>query len=206
MRPPDVGSLYFKARELCQQLGETPAISDVLWGLRTFYTVRAELETAREIAEEFLRLAKRLPYPGLEMRGHWAIGIIFVHLGEFAQAMSHFDKALVLYEPERQLSDAVPYAQNPGVAVRCFAAWALWFLGQPEEALSRMTEALALARELSEPCGLVPALVFAAILQQLCRNPQMAQEYAEAAIAVSSEHGMVLYHSIAQSYSCLVTA
>jgi len=195
---PDVGSLYFKARELCQQLGETPAISDALWGLRTFHTVRAELETALEIAEEFLRLAKRLPYPGLEMRGHWASGIIFVHMGEFAQALSHFDKALVLYEPERHLNEAVPYAQNAGVAVRCFAAWALWFLGEPERALDRISEALALARELSEPHGMVPALVFAAILHQLCRNPQMARGYAEAAIRVSSEHGLVLYESIAK--------
>src|SRR4029434_3023887 len=51
---PDVGSAYTKARELCQQLGETPEISQVLWGLWTFYTLRAELATAREIAEEFL--------------------------------------------------------------------------------------------------------------------------------------------------------
>ena len=68
---PDVGSVYTRARELCQQLGETPEISQVLWGLWTFYMVRAELGTAREIAEEFLRLAERLPYSGLAMRGHW---------------------------------------------------------------------------------------------------------------------------------------
>jgi tetratricopeptide (TPR) repeat protein len=195
---PEVGSLYFTARELCHQLGETPAISEALWGLRTFYTVRGELETARQIADEFLRLAKHLPYAGLELRGHWAMGIIFVHQGEFAQAISHFDKALVLYDPEWQRSDATPYAQNPGVAIRSFAAWALWFLGQPECALDRITEALTLAHELSEPQGLVPALVFAAILHQLCHHPQMAQHYAEAAIAVSSEHGLVLYESIAK--------
>jgi tetratricopeptide (TPR) repeat protein len=132
------------------------------------------------------------------MRGHWAMGITSVHMGEFAQAMSHFDKALALYEPERQLYAAVPYAQNPAVAVRCFAAWALWFMGQPDDALNRMSEALALARDLSEPHGMVPALVFAAILHQLCRNPRRAQEYAEAAIAVSSEHGLILYQSIAR--------
>jgi tetratricopeptide (TPR) repeat protein len=195
---PDVGSLYFKAWELCQQLGETPAFSDVLWGLRTFYTVRAELKTAREIAEEFLRLAKRVPYPGLEMRGHWAIGITSLHMGEFVEAMSHFDQALVLYEPEQQLDNGAPYAQNPGVAVRCFSAWGLWFLGQPKRALDRITEAIALGRALSEPHGLVPSLVFAAILHQLCLNPQMAQEYAEEAVAVSSEHGLVLYQSIAR--------
>ena len=145
-----------------------------------------------------MRLAERLSYPGLEMRGHWAIGVSFFHQGEFTQAMSHFEKALALYEPEQQLNDAVPYSQNPGVAVQCFAARALWFLGQPDAALNRLTEALDLARELPEPHGLVPSLVIAAIFHQLCRNPQMAQEYAEAAIAVCSEHGLVPYQYMAK--------
>src|SRR5262249_11915710 len=56
-----VGSAYTRARELSQQLGEMPDIAEVLWGLRAFYTVRAELGNAQEIAEEFLRLSERLP-------------------------------------------------------------------------------------------------------------------------------------------------
>ncbi len=179
---PDVGSVYMRARELCQQLGETPEISQVLWGLWTFHILRAELGTAREIAEEFLRLSERLPYPGLAMRGHLAMEITFMHLGEFASAMEHFEKALSLYDPERHRDDAFLYTQNPGVAMRCFAAWALWFLGQPDQALDRMQEALTLARELSEPHGMAHALFFAAILHQLRREARMAQEYAEAAI------------------------
>jgi len=194
---PDVGSVYLKARELCQQLGETPDVSEVLWGLWTFHTVRAEFETAREIAEEFLRLADRLPYPGLAMRGHWALQTTFMHLGEFSLAIEHFEKAHLLYNPERHLDDAFLYAQNPGVAMRCFGAWALWFLGRPDQALGRIQDALTLARELSEPHGLAHALFFAAILHQLRREERMAQEHAEAALAVSSEHGLVLYQGMA---------
>ena len=194
---PDVGSAYLKARELYEQLGETPDVSEVLWGLWTFHTLRAELGTARGIAEEFLRLAERLPYPGLFLRGHLAMEVTFTHLGEFAQAIEHFTKALLLYDPERHLDDAFFYALNPGVAMRCFAAWSLWFLGQPDQSLERMHEALTVARELSEPHSLVHALFFAAILHQLRREERMAQEYAEAAIAVSTEHGLAMYQAMA---------
>ena len=194
---PDVGRVYMRARELCQQFGDTPDVSEVLWGLWTFYTLRAELGTAREIAEEFLRLAERLPYPGLAMRGHWAMEITFTHLGEFALAIEHFEKALLLYDPERHLDDAFLYALNPGVAMPCLAAWALWFLGRPDQSLDRIQKALALARELSEPHGLAHALFFAAILHQLRREERRAQEHAEAAIAVSSEHGLVMYQAMA---------
>ncbi len=194
---PDVGSAYKRARKLCQQLGEPPDVSAALWGLWTFYFVSAELRTAREIAEEFLRLAERLSYLGLALRGHWAMGVVSVHLGEFALAMKHFEKALSLYDPERHRDDAFLYTQNPGVAMRCHAAWALWFLGQPDQALDRLQEALTLARELSEPQGLAHALYFAAILHRLRREPRLAQEYAEAAIAVSNEHGLAPYQAMA---------
>src|SRR5262249_1611548 len=79
----------------------------------------------------------------------------------------------------------------------CFAAWALWFLGQPNQALDQIHEALILARELSEPHGLAHALFFAAILHQLRRESRMRQEYAEAALSVSNEPGLVLYQAMA---------
>ena len=193
---PDVGSAYLRARELCQQLGESPDVSEALWGLWTFYFLRGEFEKAYEVAEEFLSLSQRLPYPGLAMRGHWAMEITLMHTGQFAQAIEHFEKALSLYDPQRHVDDAFLYAQHPGVAMPSHAAWALWFLGQPDKALERMNQALTLAHELSEPHGLAHALFFAAILHQLRREPRLAQERAEAAVTVSSEHGLVLYEAI----------
>jgi len=193
---PDVLSVYRRARELCARLGDTPEISQVLWGLWTFYTLRGELATARETAEEFLRLADRLPYPDLAIRGHWAMEITHMHLGQCSQAIDHFEKALRLYDPERHLDDAFHYAINPGVAMRCFAAWALWFLGYPDQGSSRMQEALVLARELSDPHSLAHALFFAATFHQLRREARFAQEYSDAAIAVSTEHKLTLYHAL----------
>src|SRR4030095_1324032 len=135
-------------------------ISEVLWGLCSFHLLRADLSTACEIAKEFIRLSEPLPSPGLAMRGTFALEITFVHLGEFTQAVEHFEKALSLYDPERHCDDSFRYTQNPGVAMRCFAAWALWFLGRPDQALDRIEEALSLARELSEPHGLARCFFF----------------------------------------------
>ena len=123
--------------------------------------------------------------------------ITLAHLGDYAPAVEHFEKALLLYDPEVHRDDAFLYALNPGVAMRCFGAWALWFLGLPDQALNRIQEALSLARELSEPHGLAHALFFAAILHQLRREERLAQEHAEAAIAVAREHGMVMYQALA---------
>jgi DNA-binding winged helix-turn-helix (wHTH) protein/predicted ATPase len=193
---PEVGTAYLRARGLCRQLGETTDVSEVLWGLWAFYIVRAELETSLEIAQEFLGLAERLPLPGLAMRGHLTVGVTLLHRGEFVPAMEHFEKALSLPYPERHLNDSL-LVQNPGVALRCYAAWALWFLGKPEQALYRMNEALTMAHELSEPNGLAHAYYFAGIVHHLRREEQLAQETAEATIAISSEHGLMWYQAMA---------
>jgi len=194
---PDVGSVYFRARELCRQLGETPDLSEALWGLWTFHVLRAELATAREIAEEMLRLAERFPAPGLSMRAHLAMEITFLHMGNFAPAIEHFEKAASLYDPERHLEDAFNYAQNPGLAMRCFAAWALWFLGRPDQSLEQIQEALVLARELVEPHGLAHAHLFVGFLHQYRREERLAQVHAEAVLTVANEHGLVMYQAMA---------
>src|SRR5262249_45747424 len=155
-----------------------PEISQVLWGLWTFYVVKAEMETARKIAEESLRLAANVPYSGLSME------VTLMHMGEFPLAIEHFANALLLYAPERHRDDALRYSQNAGVATQCHAAWALWFLGQPDQAVDRIEKALTLARELSEPHGMAHTFFFAAILHQLRREYGLAQERAEASIAI----------------------
>src|SRR6185369_2299806 len=98
-----VGDVYTRARELCRQIGDTPEISEVLWGLWTFHILRAELATARRIGDEFLSTAERLNVPGLAMRGHLALEITFMHMGQFAPAVGHFERVLSLYEPDRHL-------------------------------------------------------------------------------------------------------
>ena len=192
---PNVGSAYSRARTLCQQLGETRNIFQVLWGLWAFHILRAELATACEIAEQFLRLAEQQPDPWIVIRGHASIEVTLLSLGEFAPAMDHFEKGVSLYGPERDRDDCFRYTQDPRVAMPSFAAWALWFLGRPQQASDRIQEALILAGELAEPHGLAHALFFAAIVHQLRREPHRAQERAEAAIAVSSEHGLMFYQA-----------
>jgi len=185
----DVGIHYSRARELCRQLVDAPEISQALWGHWTFFLVRAELRTARETAREYLRVAKDSPFSWLTME------VTLIHLGEFEHAIEHFQKALLFYDPERNRNDSFRYSQNSGVASQCHAAWALWFLGHPDQALERVENALTLARDLSEPHGMAHALFFTAVVHQLRRDEPLAKVFAEAAFAISAEHGLLLYQA-----------
>jgi len=194
---PDVGRLYQSARELCERLEAPAEMSQALWGVWTFHTLRGELSTALGIAREFLWLAERFGHPDLAMRGHWAMETTCTHQGDFGPALQHYVRALALYDDgERYHPNFDPL--NPGVAMRCFAAWCAWFVGQPDRSLTLIRDAVGIARELSEPHGLAHALASAALVHQLRGERRLVEQHADAVIALSTEHGLVLYEAMAR--------
>ena len=116
------------------------------------------------------------------------------YLGEFASALTHLEQGIAHYDPQKHHSHTLSY-WHPAVLCFSCAARALWFLGYPDQALRRNQEALALARQFSQPYDLASALHLAASLHVWRREPQLAQELAEATIVLSREHGFLRWLS-----------
>jgi predicted ATPase len=186
---PEVGHTHNRARELCQQIGETPELFWVLWGLCAFYVARAEFETARTLAEQLLRLVQRAQEPALLVPAHLALGAVMFHLGEFGPARVHLEQ-VILYGPQQYHSQAFRYGLDPEVFCRSYVAFVLWHLGYPEQALQSSREALTLVRELAHPVSLGFALNGVALLHHYRREEHLTQERAEAAMTLATEHGM----------------
>jgi predicted ATPase len=193
---PEVGKAYTRARELCRQVGETPQLAPVLYGLWVFHQVRTELQTAYEAAEQLLRLGQNTQDPALIMEGHHALGEVSIFMGEFVTAREHLEQAIALYDARQPSSHAIRPGQDPGVISRGYAACSLWYLGYPDQALQRVHEAFALAQALSHPFTFAFALQFALILHQFRKERQLAQERAEELLAFSSEHGFPTFVAI----------
>ena len=148
---------YTRARELCQQVGETPQLFPVLMGLCMFYRQRGAFQTACQVGEQCLALAQRAEEPALLLEAHCALGVALFYLGELALSRAHLDQGSALYDLQQYRSHAFRYGLDPGV--NCLlVAWPLWLLGYPDQALERSREALTLAQELSHPYSLAYAL------------------------------------------------
>jgi TOMM system kinase/cyclase fusion protein len=189
---PEVLQAYARAREICQQVGETPQLFQVLRGLWLFYMLRLELRTAQELAEHLLTLAQHVGDPALLLEAHFALGGSLNYRGEFAAAQAHYERGIALYDSQQHRGHAFRYGQDPGVFCRGYAAVTLWWLGYPDQALQRSHEALTLAQELAHPFSLAYALVFAAWLHQLRRDEHLTHERAEAILALAAEQGFAI--------------
>jgi predicted ATPase len=170
-------------------VGETAHLFPVLWGLWVFYFVRAEYKTVRELGEQLFALAQNVQDPALLLEAHSALGQTFSYLGEFSRAHAYCAHGIALYDPRQHRSLAFLYGEDAGVVCLFHAAWNLWYLGYPDQALKRIDDALALAQELSHFHSLAEALLFAAMLRQFRREVETAQEQTETAITLSTEQG-----------------
>jgi predicted ATPase len=190
---PEAERVYIRARELCRQLGETPQLFWALISLLGVDLVRAEVQTARELAERLLSLARSVHSPTYLMWAHNVLGMTLYCLGDFALAQDHLEQALALYDPQKHAPLVSGDVQDSRVSCLCYAAPARWALGYPDQALKRSQEALTLAQELSHPYSLAWALGYGADLHWFCGKGQMVRQQAEALRALSSEQGFAHY-------------
>ena len=196
---PEVEHAYTQARALCQQVGETPELVPVLFGLWRFYIARPQLHTAREIGDTLLRLAQRAHDPALAVIAHYALGATWFLLGALPAAHQHLEEGIARYTPDQRRALVFRMGHDLGVSCRAFAAVTLWFLGYPEQALARLHDALALAHELSHPYSLAYAWCLAAFVSQFRRDVPAVHEQAEAAVALSTEQGFPLWAALGTS-------
>jgi class 3 adenylate cyclase/predicted ATPase/DNA-binding winged helix-turn-helix (wHTH) protein len=197
---PELAQVNSRMRTLCQQVHEPTLLLGALTGMWPFYLARAELQTARELAEQVLALAGSvqrtsiLPQGRVSPRrpylwGHFMLGQTLLYLGELSRALEELDRARAVYDPHQHRPQVTLAEQDPGVTCLAQGAHALWYLGYPEQALQRSQAALALARDLAHPFSLVWALSWAASLHGLRREYRIALEYAESSVALATEQG-----------------
>jgi predicted ATPase len=185
---PEVADAYARAHELCEQVGDTPQLCEVLVGLCVFYQERAELRTAHELAQQLLSVAQRLQDPVGLLWAHNVLGYTLRLMGEFVHARTHLEQSLALYNRHTPPT-SYSFVFNPGVDSLCGLSETLYVLGYPDQALQRAQEALDLARALSHPFSLAEALSIAARMHRRYGTPHAAQALEDASVALCREQG-----------------
>jgi predicted ATPase/DNA-binding winged helix-turn-helix (wHTH) protein len=188
----DVGEVYTRAYTLCQQVGETPQLPLVLWGLSQFHVTQGQVATADELAQQLIDLVQRQPDTEFVLEGHFVMGTIASDRGEFLAARAHLEQSC-------RLSDTVPSPTAPlrggfvpGVPPRIWLARVLWALGYADQAQQRSQEALLLARQGEHLPSLAYAECFVAHVCQCRRDVAATLAHADALMALAAAHSWPL--------------
>ena len=186
---PEVLEAHTRARELCRRAGDTPKLFQVLYGLFGFYVIRPEIETAREVAEQFLHATQRQGASDHGLVAHRVLGTSLLFQGDLAGARGHFETVTNAYDPPKHRAHCALYGRDTGVDAHAMLSLTLWLMGYSDQAKRRHEESLALARELEHPFSLAIAYFVGAVLHSLLRDARLSRESAEDAIVLSTQQG-----------------
>ena len=114
---PEVEHAYTQARALCQQVGETPQLVPVLFGLWRFYVTRYSCRRRGRLAETLLRLAQQADDPALRLSPTLPSGRRTCGLGALPMARLHIEEASPITRQRSAVCRCSAWA-DPGVACR----------------------------------------------------------------------------------------
>lgn len=189
---PEVERAYARARELCDQMDDSPELFQALWGLWRVRTSRADLDVARALGERLLAVAQRAGDSGIVLQAHHALWTPLFLQGELSLARDHVTQGIALYDADRHASLAALYGDHDaGVCGLSMGAWALELSGETEQAERHSRDAIALARRLGHPFSETQALLIAVFLHRLRGDWRRCRQLAEEAGALARERGFV---------------
>ena len=193
----EAAQAYSRARELCEQLGNTTQLFPVLRGLRFFYSIRGDHQTALPLGQRLLRLAHKFKKPTLLLEAHAAVVNPLFCLGKFTQARWHAEQAIDLDASHQHRSHTFLYEQDPMGLCLIYAALSLWQLGYPDQALKRIDQAITTARELTHPFSLAFAFFGATITHIHRREWRAVQKRARSLLTLATEQGFLFLAAMA---------
>ncbi len=142
---------FLRARTLCLRLGNIPEYFQALFGLWGHSWMSGKNDEALHMADEFLSRSRALSDPVPLMVAYRVMGSTLLTIGEFRSSANHFEEAIRLSLSKGKQPLYNLYMVEPQAASLLLLSWDLWFLGYPDQSLSRVSEALALGQDLGHP-------------------------------------------------------
>ena len=196
LRAPETKAAAERARLLIDQaeaLGEPPEdpllLFSVLYGLWTANYVASNSDVMRNLAENFLGLARRQQTIFPLVAAHRIMGSSLASVGLFAEARTHYDQGLALYYRGDHRQHTTRFGVDLAVSILSHRSRALWFLGYPNIALADAERALREAREIGHAGTLMYALQFASSTYIYCGCYSSAIPLIDEVLALADKKG-----------------
>lgn len=187
---PEVGIVYERAHALHQKIGDSAQAWQIFFGLCAYYRYHGEIQRARTLAEECLRLVEAQTETAPQVIAHTLLGHILFYVGEIGLSQFHLNRSFAIYNPEQHrtldIGGSIP---NPQIGLRLLLARTLWLAGYPDQALKASYESLAIARAENHPYSEASILHTVTMIHQFRREAAQVQEQAAAAAGLLTAHG-----------------
>jgi hypothetical protein len=172
----EVLAAFERAEELCGKIGDQARLFTALRGRAQYYMISGKPAAAQELACRWAGMVKDASDPGLAIETEHMFWTNNFFLGETAAAQNHAERAIGLYDPDRDHYLTYKYSgHDPGVCCRCFAGLSAWLAGEPDKARLRCEDAIGLAGRFEHPLSM--ALAYWARVTSICSQATLRPRF-----------------------------
>lgn len=190
----EVGNCYNKEKILSEVTHNSRGLFESLLGLCRYHRLRGELRESGEVANKLDLLYGKLKddfYLPAVMR---AQSSNFFYIGDFIKTYKFARKGAITYADSKQaVINAQIDVNEPSISCFGYCALALWFLGYPDQAISKSNETLNKAYELANAHTLAITMWIDVMVYHFIHDPQLTALKAKALIDYCREKGFILW-------------
>lgn len=193
----EVQSAYGRAYELSRNIGSSSATFPILCGLWEFYLVRAELDTAQDLAVQLQTIASETSDPIYSLEAQRTLGATSFWRGDLTSA-EHYLTHVLNSKVEDSAPNRMPaYGHDTLVASLGSYACVSWLMGHADRALELIDKATSRAIEIEHPFSIVYATFFSSVIHQLRGDAVKTGEVAKQTLRLCEQYEFQFWHVMA---------
>ena len=189
---PETRVAFEHARELLTGVEDVTERLSVNYGLWISSHVRGDLGAMRELAAAFFLDHAKSPDSGAASVANRIIGATQFFAGEFVEARANLEKAVSIFDPERESDLTIRFGHDIGISALGYSAFALWPLGEIDLARQRIEDLAARASKPGHALSAGVGFGLCAIFAMLGRDAVRAQPFVISLSKIGDEREMAL--------------
>jgi len=193
----EVENAYREVLEMAQASGDAARQYPVLRSLATYYMNLANWEESRVLGEQILALAAVEADETMEIEGHFVTGASMAFLDDMEGGLAHLDAVIAKFDPVVHGGGRFRLGPHSGVSARVASGLLLWQVGELEQAVTRVRDALTVAGEARHPYSIAYALYHNGLLELWRGDFAACRVRASELAAVAGENGYEVWATLA---------
>ncbi|MDA9427156.1 adenylate/guanylate cyclase domain-containing protein [Bradyrhizobium sp. CCBAU 53380] len=183
-------TVFAEARALAASVEEISARFPAYFGMWAGSFSRADLAPMEEVAEAFLSDVQSVSTPGEVGVAHCVFGVTQWFRGDYPAARMHLERAVDVYDRNRDSALAEVFGYDPGVIAMSRLATVLWPMGEVRQAERIIQHALTLSKEIGHVPSVMVSHHVACVLASMRRNEIDVRSHAKTILDLAREHSV----------------